>query len=750
MHPKTFCQEEQTTVSNRGASPIAVHTVHRSGLVSAIALVWFLCQASFSFGQTISFSPSVNYPTGSSPQAVAIGDLNQDGKPDLAVVNAGNDTVSVLLGAGSGSFGTATDFPVGSVPVSVAIWDLNGDGMADLAVANASGNSVSVLLNAGGGTFGPTTDVPVGVGPYSVAIGDLNLDGKPDLAVANFFFNTVSILLGDGAGSFGAPAAFPAGNGSETVAIGDLNLDGKPDLAVANFYDNTVSILLGDGTGSFGAATAFAVGSGATFVAIGDLNLDGKPDLAVANAYTSDVSILLGDGSGSVGAARRLPVGAGPQTIEIGDFNGDGKPDLAVAYTLRNMVSTLLGDGTGLFAAPADFAGGSGSSYFDLLAIGDLNLDGKVDLAVVNSGSDTVSILLNTTSMPSLPDLQMLTLTAAISGADIVTTDAVQNIGNQAAGSFLVSFYFSLDTFSPASGTLIGKRSLIRLAANGAYDQASMMYRIPDNTPKGTYYVCAIADSGGVINERNETNNARCTTERYTIGPDLTVALVSASIGGASISVSDTEQNIGNRWAEPFAVSFYFASDPTTPTSGTLIGMRKLIGLEGAVKSNAATTKLAIPDTTPQGAYYVCAVTDSGGTVDELKEANNTRCTPDTYVIGPDLIVAALSATKSGGTMSVSDTEQNIGNRRSEGFTVSFYLSLDSVFGANDTVLGKRTVVSIAGGGASNAKTTSFAIPRGLSSGNYYVIAIADSANGVIEIDETNNFRVTTGAYPVP
>lgn len=78
---------------------------------------------------------------------VAVGDLNGDGIPDLAVANNSNDYVSVLLGTGTGSFGTVTNFAVGAIPNSIAIGDLNGDGKLDLAVANYGSGSVSILLN---------------------------------------------------------------------------------------------------------------------------------------------------------------------------------------------------------------------------------------------------------------------------------------------------------------------------------------------------------------------------------------------------------------------------------------------------------------------------------------------------------------------------------------------------------------------------------------------------------------------------
>src|SRR5439155_11008079 len=129
------------------------------------------------------------------PYAVAVGDLNGEGKPDLVTANYDADTVSVLLGAGTGSFGANTDFGAGTGALPVAIGDVNGDGKPDLMAANYIASTVSMLLGTGTGSFAARTDFATGNGPYSVAIGDVNGDGMPDLVTANHNANTVSVLL---------------------------------------------------------------------------------------------------------------------------------------------------------------------------------------------------------------------------------------------------------------------------------------------------------------------------------------------------------------------------------------------------------------------------------------------------------------------------------------------------------------------------------------------------------------------------
>jgi hypothetical protein len=93
-------------------------------------------------------------------------------------------------------------FPVGTNPDGAAVGDLNHDGSLDLVVANFIDNTVSVLLGRGDGTFAPKVDYQTGKGPSSIAIADVNGDGKPDLVVSNFTDGTLSVLKGNGDGTF--------------------------------------------------------------------------------------------------------------------------------------------------------------------------------------------------------------------------------------------------------------------------------------------------------------------------------------------------------------------------------------------------------------------------------------------------------------------------------------------------------------------------------------------------------------------
>ncbi|MDH5585325.1 MAG: FG-GAP-like repeat-containing protein, partial [Nitrospirota bacterium] len=347
------------------------------------------------------FGTATTYIPGATPLGVALGDLDQDGILDLVAANAtiSASSVSVQLGTGTGTFGTATNFfGTGIGPVGVSIGDLNEDGIPDLAVANSADASVSVLLGSGGGGFVLDANYGMGGNLSGLAIGDLNRDGSLDVVATNISSGSVGVRLGTGTGSLGTLASFGSAPAPSGVAIGDVNRDGIPDLAVSDQISGpgNVSVFLGTGTGAFGTATTFSAGTDPSGIAIGDLNRDGIPDLAVANSTSNDVSILLGTGTGTFGTATNFTTGTtNLRGVAIGDFNRDGIPDLAVPNELpiSGDVSVLLGTGTGAFGTPTIFPAGT---PLRSIATGDLNRDGKMDL--VMGGNVEVAVLLNSTA----------------------------------------------------------------------------------------------------------------------------------------------------------------------------------------------------------------------------------------------------------------------------------------------------------------------------------------------------------------
>lgn len=347
-----------------------------------------------------------DYATGSAPPSVTTADFNGDGKLDLAVANQNSNTVSILLGNGDGTFQSQVDYAAGSHAYEICVGDFNGDGKQDLAVAdNTTEGAVSILLGNGDGTFQAPASYSINGSPEAVAVGDFNGDGNPDLVTANNNTpGTVSVLLGNGDGTFRAPVDYEVGGEPVSVAVGDLNGDGKLDLAVTDYgsaVGTMISILLGNGDGTFQTQTEYVTGSAPRWVTMADLNGDGKLDLAVANQDSTTVSVFLGKGDGTFQPRMDFTTGFGPTSVIAADFNGDGRLDLSTANfsfgsCCGKTVSILLGNGDGTFQAHMDYATPLGPNQ---VAVGDFNGDGTLDLASANFNSNSVSVLLQSTTV---------------------------------------------------------------------------------------------------------------------------------------------------------------------------------------------------------------------------------------------------------------------------------------------------------------------------------------------------------------
>ncbi|NEQ13182.1 MAG: DUF4347 domain-containing protein, partial [Moorea sp. SIO3E2] len=280
----------------------------------------------------VSFSNANNFPVGTSPAAIATGDFDGDGDLDLVTANSDSDNVSVLLNNGAGSYSLSGNFAVGNLPVDIAVGDFNKDGNLDLVTADfgtpftsSTDNTVSVLLGSGNGSFGSVTQLNPGDSPLSVAVGDFDGDRDLDLAVGRFSSpGIVSVLFGNGTGSFPLTNDVTTGVSGFSTSVGDFNNDGNLDI-VTGSGSNEVSLLLGNGTTTF--QPSISIPTGVFFAApdaVGDFNKDGNLDLVIGSGSgaENEIAVLLGNGNGSFGSPMPFTTGGGSE-VAVGDFNSD-------------------------------------------------------------------------------------------------------------------------------------------------------------------------------------------------------------------------------------------------------------------------------------------------------------------------------------------------------------------------------------------------------------------------------------------
>jgi FG-GAP-like repeat/FG-GAP repeat len=315
--PGTFHTGVTYPTTGNDPSSLAVADLTRSGSLDLVVANFGAGSVSvFMHGASPgTYQTAVNVTTGGQPNQVVIGDINGDGKPDLVIADAsatGNAIVLFQDPANPGQFLAPMNLPINAnSAAAVAIGDLNGDGAPDIVAAtfDANGNNGAIYIFyqnvATRGTFLAPVTFPAGAQPQAVRIADVNGDGLPDIVVANLGPGTdgtgsagVSVLLQDAAhpGRFLPPVTYATQAQAVDVAVADLNGDGKPDLVVANLGPaptGSVSVLLQDPAhpGVFLSATSYAGLGQPLSVAIADLNGDGHPDIAVADGATATVML---------------------------------------------------------------------------------------------------------------------------------------------------------------------------------------------------------------------------------------------------------------------------------------------------------------------------------------------------------------------------------------------------------------------------------------------------------------------------
>lgn len=443
---------------------------------------------------------------------VASGDWNGDGRVDLAVANAGSNTVSLLFGTATGGFTNPTVFLAGNGPTRLVGGDFNHDGHEDLAVLNEGSATITLFLNDGTGMFVPSASMSAGVFPTGIATRDVDRDGHLDLVVSSSF-GDVLVLRGRGDGTFEAFERFGrdvtlavadldgdgkddlilgnqgldrvhvqySGNGASLVRdrndgveapaapiLHDLNGDGIRDLIVINTSGNGILVYLGQSNGQFGPANAFFTGTRPSHVAVADLNEDGLPDVVVTNQGSNDLTVLFGSisGQGSGVSAQaddwtfvqgpRLAAGFAPTGVFIIDINEDGIDDLMVTNGQEGTVRYLPGVGNGFFNEAGEnilSLGPLGS-----VVVADFTGDGRLDLIGGNPFTNGLTFLSNIQAAFFTPQPSTRQFSSSGSGPELLLVtdfnrDGISDliVGNRRDGS--ISLYLGSSLGMAMEGT---------------------------------------------------------------------------------------------------------------------------------------------------------------------------------------------------------------------------------------------------------------------------------------------------------
>lgn len=495
------------------------------------------------------------------PNGMVMADFDGDGKPDLATANNYSlldspASVSLLLNtsnSGITSFSPRVDLETGVQTYDIASGDIDGDGKPDIAYVSNGDKTLAVSRNISSSgilNFETPVKYSTGINPFAIAINDLDADGKPDILVANWLSNTISVYKNQTIGnnlSFLKLPDIPTALNPNDIAINDMNADGKPDLVVVNYGSRSFSVFLNTsttGTVSFAAKTDITTGTDYPFsIALGDIDGDLKPDVVLSNNNVTittpaivSTSVFRNTGSGNlVSFATKVNLNGNGDTynVAIHDLNGDGLLDIIVPQFNNSISVYQNGSSPGSLAFPL-LSGFFAPSPYTPVA-GDLDMDGMPDIAVTNFTLSIVSVLKNTLKTPRVaaftPASGLNGTSVSIIGTNFNNITDVM-FGETPAASYTVN--------SPTSITAsVGTGSSGDVSVTNSFGIGRLAGFTFTGPPTITSFSPAVADSGITVTIRG-TNFVNVTGVSFGGSPAVSYTIISPSMIEAVVGLGSS------------------------------------------------------------------------------------------------------------------------------------------------------------------------------------------------------------------